>query len=112
VGSLSPPPQKEPPAGPRVALRRRLRAIGGVELWLVELPKTQGQRIPTILYLVRRDGAVATFNRPHEAWHYFQQRTNAPDRDTRPEPPPIDEAFLQRPPQKRKPVRRRSSSPK
>jgi hypothetical protein len=34
------------------------------------------------------------FDRPHEAWRYFQQLTNAPDRDVRPEPPPINPVAL------------------
>jgi hypothetical protein len=52
--------------------------------------------MPTIRYLVVRGRSEARFNRPHEAWQYFQQLTGAPNKNDRPEPPPIDEAFLQR----------------
>jgi hypothetical protein len=74
-------------------LRRQLRAFADVELWHIEEPKTHGQRVPNIRYLVTRGGSEVTFNRPHEAWRYFQQLTGMPDKKVRPEPPPINEAF-------------------
>lgn len=80
------------PVGPPLPLRRRLRALSGVELWHIEEPKTQGQRVPTIRYLVKRGQSEAAFNRPHEAWRYFQKLTGTLDKDPRPEPPPIDAA--------------------
>jgi hypothetical protein len=88
-------------------LRRRLRVLAGVELWHVEEPKMPGQRTPTIHYLVKLGGSEATFNRPHEAWRYFQQLTDAPDKDIRPDPPPLDAALSTV--GKRKPRRRRLS---
>jgi hypothetical protein len=68
--------------GPPVPLRRQLRTLNDVELWQVEKPKKQGQRMPTIRYLVVRGRSEASFNRPHEAWRYFQQLTGAPNKDT------------------------------
>jgi len=89
-------------------LRRRLRALAGVELWHVEEPKRQGQRTPIIRYLVVRGRSEATFNRPQEAWRYFQQLTGAPERDTRPPPPPLENTLKQ---PRTKPRRRRTSKP-
>jgi len=88
-GSATPEPK---PAGPPLPLRRRLRELAGIELWHVEEPKTQGQRVPAVRYQVKRGSSEVTFNRPHEAWRYFQQLTGAPDKDLRPQPPPIDAA--------------------
>src|SRR5262245_32074655 len=102
----SPPdrPPSAPSAGPPLPLRRLLRALAGTELWHIEEPRTRAQRIPTMLYLVKRGGREATFNRPHEAWSYFQELTDAPDSDTRPQPPPLDDVLLRRHP---RPLRRR-----
>jgi hypothetical protein len=79
-----------------VPLRRQLRALDGVELWHIEEPKAQGQRVPTIRYIVRNGVGEKAFGRPHEAWQYFQELTGAPDKDLRPEPPPLDEPSLKR----------------
>ena len=69
--------------------KKLLRALAGAELWRVEDVRG-GQRRPTIRYVVKSAGDERIFTRPHEAWRHFQQLTNAPDRDVRPEPPPID----------------------
>ena len=76
--------------------------LRGVELWQIEEPRKQGQRMPTIRYLVVRDRSEASFNRSHEAWQYFQRLTGAPDWDDRPEPPPIEDALKQPRPTKRR----------
>jgi hypothetical protein len=55
-----------------------------------------GQRFLTIRYLVKHGGSEVTFNKPYEAWRYFQRLTGVPDRDWRPEPPRIDEAMRPR----------------
>jgi hypothetical protein len=81
--------------------------MAAVEFWHIKEPKVPGQRTPTIRYLVKRGGSEATFNRPHEAWRYFQQLTGAVDRDLRAEPPLLDEAFLQPRTVKPKPRRKR-----
>ena len=94
------------PAGLPLPFRRRLRALAGVELWHIEDPKTQGQRTPTVRYFVKAGSSEATFERPHEAWRYFQQLTGAPERDTRPPPPPLEATLGQ--PRIKKPRRRRS----
>jgi hypothetical protein len=74
-----------------------LRALNGVELWQVEELRKQDPRTPIIRYMVVRGGSEASFNRPQEAWRYFQGLSGAPDKDLRPERPPIDEAFLEHP---------------
>jgi hypothetical protein len=90
-----------------------LRALNGVELWHVEELRGQGQRVPTIRYMVVRGGSEAIFNRPHEAWEHFRRLTNVPDKDTRPELPQIDEALLRPRTQRAKPKPRgRSQNPK
>jgi hypothetical protein len=74
-----------------VAVRRLLRALGEVALWHVEEPRKPGQKGPVVRYEVivgRAD--PRRFDRPQEAWRHFQQLTHAPDKDTRPDPPPID----------------------
>jgi hypothetical protein len=81
--------------------------MAGVELWHIEEPKALGQRNPTIRYLVKRGRSEVTFNKPQEAWRYFQQLTDAPDKDLRPEPPPIDRSMLEARTGERKPRRRR-----
>jgi hypothetical protein len=63
-------------------------------MWHIEDVKKDGQRVPTIRYVVKSNGSQSIFERPHEAWRYFQQLTNAPDKDTRPEPPPLDQSLL------------------
>ena len=68
---------------------RLLRVLDGVEMWQVEDPQRQ-QKLPAIHYVVKIAGSEKAFNRPQEAWRHFQQLTNAPERDTRPEPPPIE----------------------
>jgi hypothetical protein len=77
-------------AGPPIPLRRRLRTLNGVELWHVESGEKSRQRTPIISYVVKSVDGERAFDRPHEAWQYFQRLTEAPDRDLRPEPPPID----------------------
>jgi hypothetical protein len=91
--------------GPPIHLRKLLRTHDGVEMWHVEDARKDGQRIPTIRYVVESSGSKSTFERPHEAWRHFQQLTNAPDKDTRPEPPPLDPSLLT--PKSGKPRRRR-----
>jgi hypothetical protein len=68
-GSPPAPPKDPgpPPAGPPLPLRHRLHELAGVELWHTEEPKTQGQRVSPIRYLVKHGDSEATFNRPHEA---------------------------------------------
>ena len=85
---------------------RLLRTLGGVELWHVE-DSRGGKKRPIIRYRVRSASDERTFERPHEAWRYFQQLTNAPDRDVRPDPPPIEEAQLCKAATSRKPRRGR-----
>jgi hypothetical protein len=80
--------------GPPLPLRRLLRKLDGVEMWHVEHSRQDGQRIPTVRYVVKNSGDEAIFERPHLAWRHFQQLTNAPDREPRPEPPPLDAALL------------------
>jgi len=80
--------------GPPVPLRRLLRMFNGVELWHLEDAGKVGQRIPTIRYAVKSKSSESIFERPHEAWRYFQQLTQVPDRDVRPEPPPIEPSLL------------------
>jgi hypothetical protein len=78
-GPLQPPIDEVPlRRGPPAPLRWQLRALNGVELWQVEELGDQGQRVPIIRYLVVRGRSEASFNRPHEAWRYFQQLTGAP----------------------------------
>jgi len=94
---MTPPKSRKPPAspappspGPGLALRRLLRTLQGVELWHVEEPRKPGWKWPVVRYEVIVGGAdVKRFERPQEAWRHFQQLTHAPDKDTRPEPPPI-----------------------
>jgi len=81
-------------AGPPLPLRRLLRTLDGVELWHIEDSRNDGQRIPTIRYVVKSNGSDTMFERSHLAWRHFQQLTNAPDRDTRPQPPPLDPSLL------------------
>ena len=73
---------------------RLLRSLRSVELWHIEESRKPGQKLPAIHYMVKEGDNEHTFSRPHEAWAYFQQRTGAPSKDTRPVPPPIEEAFL------------------
>jgi hypothetical protein len=80
--------------------RTLLRTLTGVELWHAE--EKGDQRRPIIRYVVKRGEGERTFERPHEAWQYFQKLTNAPDKDVRPEPPPIDGAQLSIAPRPRK----------
>ena len=97
-------------AGPSIPLRRLLRTLEGVELWHVEDRRKHGQRTLTVQYVVKSGGSEKTFDRPHEAWRHFQQLTNAPDKDTRAEPPPIDLSILSTTPKSRKTRRRRRRS--
>jgi hypothetical protein len=71
-----------------------LRTLDGVEMWHIEDSRKDGQRIPTIRYVVKSNGRETIFERPHLAWRHFQQLTNAPDRDTRPQPPPLVSSLL------------------
>src|SRR5215470_4556213 len=80
-------------AGPPLMLRKMLRSLGSVELWQIEGRKPR-QKLRDIHYVVKVGDCDHTFDRPHEAWAYFQQLTGAPNKDTRPEPPPIDGTFL------------------
>jgi hypothetical protein len=81
-------------AGPPLPKRRLLRTFDGVEMWHIEDSKKDGQRIPTVRYVVKNSGDETIFERPHLAWRHFQQLTNVPDRDPRPEPPPLDSSLL------------------
>ena len=98
-------------AGPPVPLRRLLRTLGGVELWHIEDGRKRGLRILTVQYVVKSGRSERTFDRLHEAWRHFQQLTNAPDRDTRAEPPPIDSSILDTTPKSGKTKRRRRRAP-
>lgn len=93
-------------ARPLVPGRRLLRALRGVEMWHIEDGRKSGQGTPAVHYSVKQNGREDRFERPHEAWQHFQQLTGARDRDTRPEPPPLDETFLK--PRTDRPDRRRS----
>jgi hypothetical protein len=111
-GPLQPPIDAVPlRPGPPAPLRRQLRAVNGVELWQVEELRKQDPRTPIIRYMVVRGGSEASFNRPQEAWRYFQG-LSAPDKDLRPERPPIDEAFLEHPSKRTIRGRRRAPGPK
>ena len=96
-------------AGPPVPLRRLLRTLDGVEMWHIEDVRTNGQRIPTIRYVVKSNDGESIFERPHEAWRHFQQLTNVPDKDIRPEPPPLDPSLFT--PKSDKTKRRRRRPP-
>jgi hypothetical protein len=92
--------------GPRIPGRRLLRRLEGVEMWHIEGSEKRGQGIR---YLVKHSDSEHTFERPHEAWRHFQQLTGAPERDVRPDPPPIDPTSLDL---SRKPnIRRRRRDP-
>jgi hypothetical protein len=84
---------------------RLLRTLAGVELWHVETKG--GEKHPIISYVVKSTTARKAFEKPHQAWQYFQHLTNAPDRDTRPEPPPIGATHTGSVP----PVKRRPRTP-
>jgi hypothetical protein len=112
---MTPPKDRKPPAAPgrpsvgaQIPLRRLLRTLGGFELWHVEEAREPGHKWPVIRYEVGSgsDG-MKIFERPHEAWRHFQQLTHAPDKDMRPEPPPIDGPPPGAPPKARKTRRRR-----
>jgi len=91
---------------------RLLRTLGGVELWHVEDSRGSEKR-PVIRYRVRSAaGDENIFERPHEAWRQFQQLTNAPERDVRTDPPPIEESQLRKAATSRKRRRRRSAGSK
>jgi hypothetical protein len=79
--------------GPPVPLRRLLRTLDSVEMWHIEHGRDR-QRVPSIRYVVKSNGGESNFDRPHEAWRHFQQLTNAPEKDDRPEPPPLDSSLL------------------
>jgi hypothetical protein len=81
-------------ADPPIPLRRLLRTLDGVEMWHIEDSRKEGQRSPTIRYIVKSKGSESIFERPHEAWRHFQQLTNAPEKDTRAQPPPLDPRLL------------------
>lgn len=81
-------------AGSPLPLRRLLRTLDGVEMWHIEDSRKDGQRIPTVRYVVKNNGGETIFERPHLAWRHFQQLTNAPEKDARPEPPPLDSSLL------------------
>jgi hypothetical protein len=68
--------------------KKLLRVLAGAELRQVEDAR-DGQKRPIIRYVVKSGGDERIFSRPHEAWAHFQQLTKAPDRDVRPEPPPL-----------------------
>jgi hypothetical protein len=73
-------------------LRKLLRELASVQMWQIEGPRPRpGQRSPTIYYEVTTADGVRTFDRPHEAWEYFQKLTNAPDKMPEPPRPPIHE---------------------
>jgi hypothetical protein len=92
---MTPPKDRKPPAEPEppppgATLRRLLRAFGGAQLWHVEEPRKPGQKWPVIRYEVAAGNDIRRFERPQEAWRHFQQLSHAPDKDTRPEPPPLE----------------------
>src|SRR6185295_11688862 len=92
--------------GLRTPLRRLLRTLEGVEMWHIE---DGGRRGQGIRYLVKHTDSVRTFERPHEAWRHFQQLTGAPERDIRPDPPPIVAVSLD--PSRTPYIRRRRRTP-
>jgi hypothetical protein len=90
---------------PPMPLRRLLRFLDGVEMWHIEDAGGR-QRSPSIRYVVKSSGSESIFERPHEAWRHFQHLTNAPEKDVRPEPPPLDPSLFA--PKSSKTRRRRS----
>jgi hypothetical protein len=70
-----------------IPIRKLLRRFGGVEMWHVQEGQIPGQKWPAIRYLVSTGDDIRTFDRPHEAWGYFQKLTNAPNKNAPPAPP-------------------------
>ena len=59
--------------------RKILRKNGGVEMWQSEangLPSLRGRVVRYFVGVV--GGDVRSFDRPHQAWEYFQRITGAP----------------------------------
>jgi hypothetical protein len=56
-------------------LPKLLRAVDGVELWQ-ESPTGRDRKIGRLTYFVKTPvGTRRTFDKPHEAWRYFQKLT-------------------------------------
>jgi hypothetical protein len=69
-------------------LRRLLRESPGVQMWQIEeVQPRPGHKDPMIRYEVTSGGTEKIFSRAHEAWEYFRQLTDAPERLPEPGPP-------------------------
>ena len=64
-------------------LRKLLRKIGNITMWWVEDGRIPGEKWPPVRYVVSAGDNEKTFDRPHEAWAYFQQQTTAENEDDR-----------------------------
>ena len=70
--------------------RKILRKNGSVEMWQSEATRLSSQRGHAVRYFVGVAGEdVRSFDRPHQAWEYFQRITGAPAAppDLPPDPP-------------------------
>jgi hypothetical protein len=88
--------------------RKILRRNGTVEMWQSEATRLPSQRGSAVRYFVGVAGAdVRSFDRPHQAWEYFQRTTGAPAEP--PDlPPDIPESMQRRQPRPRS--RRRATA--
>jgi hypothetical protein len=84
--AVSPDPSRTSNGHP-IPIRKLLRRLGGVEMWHVQEGRIHGQKWPAIRYMVSTADDFRAFDRPHEAWAYFQQLTNAPNKNAPPAPP-------------------------
>jgi hypothetical protein len=81
--------------------RKILRRNGSAEMWQSEATRLPSQRGRVVRYFVGvAGGDVRSFDRPHQAWEYFQRITGAPAAP--PDlPPDIPENMQQRRPRAR-----------
>ncbi len=88
--------------------RKILRRNGGVEMWQSEATRLPTQRGRVVRYFVGvAGGGVRSFDRPHQAWEYFQRITGAPAEP--PDlPPDLPESMQRRLPRTRS--RRRATA--
>jgi hypothetical protein len=88
--------------------RKLLRKNGSVEMWQSEAMRSPSQRGHAVRYFVGTAGGdVRSFDRPHQAWEYFQRITGAPAEP--PDlPPDLPESMQQRLPRTRS--RRRATA--
>jgi hypothetical protein len=75
--------------------RKILRRNGDIEMWQTEATRLPSQRGRVVRYFVGTAGGdVRSFDRPHQAWEYFQQITGVPAEP--PDLPPDIPESLQR----------------